>query len=274
MITPKALPEIKDSSMNRESYFGITNAVGEDPKDDRRASWEQQEDPAYGIGAIILAPAEENGGERLDQVGRGPMSDVGQHADHAAYLSRYNGEERSASPPGLATPQFSRNTTANSSAESSGAYGASSADHRQSTVSIPTSVSTIDPGGPSGQRRGAELAPSWTHQSAGSRAPARWVQNKLFLHQSHAASASPSGGALGDGYFDDEDEEYEEEEEDEEEPEMNFFNPALLSHVSVQLRDRVERGRHVKGGIPWPHSFTGRDLVVSAKFEIPSCSMF
>ncbi|KAF4610695.1 hypothetical protein D9613_007108 [Agrocybe pediades] len=43
--------------------------------------------------------------------------------------------------------------------------------------------------------------------------------------------------------------------------ERRFINPALLSHLAVQLRDKVPRGVHVKGSIPYPHAFTGRDIV-------------
>lgn len=250
--------------MNPGSYFDSREKARLDSSDDLRELRDDDEEGTYGIGAIMLNPANGNEDHQFDDETTGErMVDGDQHDDHAAYLSQPNGRDETTTESGLRTPQFSRQTTATSTAESYAAYGASSADHRQSTVSIPTSISTIDPGGPSGQRRGTELAPSWTNQSTASRAPARWVQNKLFLHQSHAAGASPS--TFGDGYYDDEDEAYQDEDEDEEEPEMNFFNPALLSHVSVQLRDRVERGRHVKGGIPWPHSFTGRDLVVSPR---------
>lgn len=43
-----------------------------------------------------------------------------------------------------------------------------------------------------------------------------------------------------------------------------FFNPALLSHIAVRLRDKVPRGVHVKGSIPYPRAFTGKDIVVSS----------
>ena len=59
-----------------------------------------------------------------------------------------------------------------------------------------------------------------------------------------------------------EDELLEEEWDEQEVEEIHFFQPALLSEAAVQLRDRVERGRHLKGGIAWVGSFTGRDLVV------------
>ncbi|KAH8084690.1 Dbl homology domain-containing protein, partial [Filobasidium floriforme] len=119
------------------------------------------------------------------------------------------------------------------------------------------------------------LAPSWLEQNQEGRPPARWVQNKLFLHQSHAAGFSPSevtgedGQVGGDGYFDEEMEEDYDEEEAEEQNEMNFFSPSLLSHVSVQLRDRVERNSHIKGGIPWPKSFTGRDVITTIQSFMP-----
>lgn len=51
---------------------------------------------------------------------------------------------------------------------------------------------------------------------------------------------------------------------DSEEDESMFVNFALLSHLAVRLRDRVPRGTHVKGSIPYPRAFTGKDIVVSA----------
>jgi len=61
-------------------------------------------------------------------------------------------------------------------------------------------------------------------------------------------------------------EEYHEDEEpytDSEEDERSFFHSALLSYLAVYLRDRVPRGTHVKGSIPYPRAFTGKDIVVS-----------
>lgn len=56
---------------------------------------------------------------------------------------------------------------------------------------------------------------------------------------------------------------HEEEEEDVyEDDERRFINPSLLSHLAVQLRDKVPRGTHVKGSIPYPRAFTGKDIVV------------
>lgn len=146
--------------------------------------------------------------------------------------------------------------------------------HRESTVSIPHTIQSLGEGPSHAYERLARvpsLAPSWiSHAREGGRPPARWVQNKLFLHQSHAEGRE--GGGLdpdftGDSYWDgdmDGDGMYRDEEEDsvEEENEMNFFMPSLESHVAVQLRDRVERNTHIKGGISWPASFTGRDVVV------------
>ncbi|KAJ7065216.1 CNH domain-containing protein [Mycena amicta] len=54
-----------------------------------------------------------------------------------------------------------------------------------------------------------------------------------------------------DGYWD----------EEEDEDEMRYINFALLSHVAVQFRDKVPRGTHVKGSIPYPRAFTGKDVV-------------
>lgn len=49
--------------------------------------------------------------------------------------------------------------------------------------------------------------------------------------------------------------------EDEDEGEENFVNFSLLSHLAVQLKDKVPRGTHVKGSIPYPRAFTGKDIV-------------
>lgn len=38
---------------------------------------------------------------------------------------------------------------------------------------------------------------------------------------------------------------------------------SLLSNLAVQLKDKVPRGTHVKGSIPYPRAFTGKDVVVS-----------
>lgn len=59
-------------------------------------------------------------------------------------------------------------------------------------------------------------------------------------------------------------EEYDEDEywEDEEEDDSRFVNFSLISHIAVRLRDKVPRGTHVKGSIPYPRAFTGKDIVV------------
>ncbi len=65
---------------------------------------------------------------------------------------------------------------------------------------------------------------------------------------------------LHDNYADNEDDFY--EEDPSEDGDDRFFNPALLSHIAVRLRDKVPRGTHVKGSIPYPRAFTGKDTVV------------
>lgn len=56
--------------------------------------------------------------------------------------------------------------------------------------------------------------------------------------------------------------ESEEEDLDEYEEEDRFVNLSLLSHIAVRLRDKIPRGTHVKGGIPYHRAFTGKDIVV------------
>ncbi|THU88754.1 Dbl homology domain-containing protein [Dendrothele bispora CBS 962.96] len=47
--------------------------------------------------------------------------------------------------------------------------------------------------------------------------------------------------------------------------EESFVNFSLLSHLAVQLRDKVPRGTHVKGNIPYPRAFTGKDIVTTVQ---------
>lgn len=51
-------------------------------------------------------------------------------------------------------------------------------------------------------------------------------------------------------------------EDEDEEDETRFVNFSLLSNIAMQLRDKIPRGTHVKGSIPYPRAFTGKDIVV------------
>ncbi|KZT25369.1 Dbl-like domain-containing protein [Neolentinus lepideus HHB14362 ss-1] len=55
---------------------------------------------------------------------------------------------------------------------------------------------------------------------------------------------------------------------DSEDAEDRFVNFALLSHIAMRLRDKVPRGTHVKGGIPYPRAFTGKDIVSTIQGQI------
>ena len=57
---------------------------------------------------------------------------------------------------------------------------------------------------------------------------------------------------------------HEEEEADLDEDARRFINLSLLSNQAVQLYDNVPRGTHVKGSVPYPRAFTGKDVVVCA----------
>ncbi|KAF8638446.1 hypothetical protein AX17_002203 [Amanita inopinata Kibby_2008] len=50
-------------------------------------------------------------------------------------------------------------------------------------------------------------------------------------------------------------------EDEDDEDETRFINYAMLSHMAVQLRDKVPRDIHVKGSIPYSRAFTGKDIV-------------
>jgi len=69
-------------------------------------------------------------------------------------------------------------------------------------------------------------------------------------------SPDPQDGDMDDEYW----------EEPDEVGADQFINCGLLSHLAVQLRDKVPRGTHVKGSIPYSGAFTGKDIVVC-----PSC---
>ena len=62
-----------------------------------------------------------------------------------------------------------------------------------------------------------------------------------------------------DDYYDDDEDYYSDEESLD-----SFVNFSLLSNIAVWMRDQVPRGTHVKGSIPYPRAFTGKDIVVCA----------
>ena len=64
------------------------------------------------------------------------------------------------------------------------------------------------------------------------------------------------------GEIDDEEIQEDYWEDDDDDDESRFINFSLLSHMAVQLRDKVPRGTHVKGSIPYQRAFTGKDTVV------------
>lgn len=73
------------------------------------------------------------------------------------------------------------------------------------------------------------------------------------------ASQHPRGHL---GLHDDGDGDFYEDGEEEEDNIDQFINSSFLSNIAVQLRDKVPRGTHVKGSIPYPRAFTGKDIVV------------
>jgi RHO1 GDP-GTP exchange protein 1/2 len=46
-----------------------------------------------------------------------------------------------------------------------------------------------------------------------------------------------------------------------------YVDFSQLSHIAMRLRDKVPRETHVKGSIPYPRAFTGKDIVVSIYFS-------
>ena len=81
----------------------------------------------------------------------------------------------------------------------------------------------------------------------------RWRDNDIIRTLEDIKRPLEEQDDYEDDYFDPDD--------PSEEGDDRFFNPALLSHIAVRLKDKVPRGTHVKGGIPYPRAFTGRDIV-------------
>jgi hypothetical protein len=52
------------------------------------------------------------------------------------------------------------------------------------------------------------------------------------------------------------------DDEGEEEDPRQFFELWSLSNIAAELQNKVPRGTHVKGSIPYPRAFTGKDIVV------------
>ncbi|KAH9000438.1 Dbl-like domain-containing protein [Lactarius akahatsu] len=68
-----------------------------------------------------------------------------------------------------------------------------------------------------------------------------------------------------DDYYDEDDDYYSDEESLD-----SFVNLSLLSNIAVWMRDQVPRGTHVKGSIPYPRAFTGKDIVSTLQSRIAS----
>nr|XP_019015157.1 uncharacterized protein I206_01245 [Kwoniella pini CBS 10737]OCF53938.1 hypothetical protein I206_01245 [Kwoniella pini CBS 10737] len=137
---------------------------------------------------------------------------------------------------------------------------------RQSSIS-----SSLHPASISSRRTGrshtSELSPSWAAQT---QQPSNWVNRKLQIHQSHRNPFDDDESGEPHLYDDDNwDEEEEEEEEELDVNEIRFFQPAFISEMALQLRDKVERGRHIKAGIAWVGSFTGKDIVTTIQNLLP-----
>ncbi|KAL0068394.1 Rho guanine nucleotide exchange factor [Marasmius tenuissimus] len=88
--------------------------------------------------------------------------------------------------------------------------------------------------------------------------------NSEVLHNiSAGGSAFPEDGGFGDDSF-----QYQGSDdlwngsEGSQDPSL-FINYSLLSHIAVQLKDKVPRGTHVKTSIPYPRAFTGKDIVTA-----------
>jgi hypothetical protein len=117
---------------------------------------------------------------------------------------------------------------------SQGRFAASSSSRNVNTSNIP--VRTI------------ESDPSWN--VAGPSNIARRVTNDLFALRNFDQTIEDS--ELDPDYYEDPDQ---------------FLDLSLLSNIAFQIQLKVPRGTHVKGSIPYPGAFTGKDIVVSLRTQ-------
>lgn len=86
--------------------------------------------------------------------------------------------------------------------------------------------------------------------------------------KSREAMEDATNSYADDEFYDDDEEYYSEEDSLE-----SFVNFSLLSNIAVWLRDQVPRGTHVKGSIPYPRAFTGKDIVVCISISFVCASL-
>ncbi|KAJ7825350.1 CNH domain-containing protein [Mycena olivaceomarginata] len=166
-------------------------------------------------------------------------------------LSRNASANSTGAPPTFSSQSsLSRTTSANSTGAPPTAYRP---DSSQSSLSRTTSANST--GAPPTAYRPEQDQYLAVGPSAIDRRPSEMLRD--------LASYTPRGPLElheeGEGYWED---------EDEEEDETRFVNFSLLSHIAVQLRDKVPRGTHVKGSIPYPRAFTGKDIVSTIQAQI------
>ena len=127
-------------------------------------------------------------------------------------------------------------------------------DFTNTTLDRSSSATSIDPNQslkPSGYMNGA-----YDIYTAAGSSGSRHQNNeldRLTSFKAMEANYQPDGGEEEVEWYED---------ESEGEDDSRFVNFSLLSHIAVRLRDRVPRGTHVKGSIPYPRAFTGKDIVV------------
>ena len=115
----------------------------------------------------------------------------------------------------------------------------------------------------------SERQPSETARSV---ATARsHLATEIIRLKSQEAREDATNSYGDDEYYDEDDEYYSDEESLD-----SFVNFSLLSNIAVWMRDQVPRGTHVKGSIPYPRAFTGKDIVVCTFFFffVLACTTF
>jgi hypothetical protein len=118
------------------------------------------------------------------------------------------------------------------------------------------SAALADRGGSYASQPGSEYYTGFSGPSANIAGP-----SNVNRHPSDIFDSISNYREMGGRDLYDDDGEYWDK-ESEEVHESNFIDFSLLSHIAVQLRDKVPRGTHVKGSIPYPRAFTGKDIVV------------
>lgn len=201
------------------------------------------------------------------------------HQDSSYSLGR-SASNASSQPASVVRNVSTTTTSTVNSGRSSSLYG----DHDTMLPTPSSFATTVDRGNSVGSYTSRSMTNDWVPPPPAKSTPAgdsSYLQPQPGPSQAPAVASSSRSWKdneiirtlqdikrplqLHEGYDEDE---YYDDEDPSEEGDDRFFNPALLSHIAVRLRDKVPRGTHVKGSIPYERAFTGKDIVSTIQSQI------